>query len=209
MEPDENLFDALQNADQWISISGALKSLALSMAKMCNDLRLMSSGPRAGFSEITLPAVQPGSSIMPGKINPVIPEMAIQVYFRVLGNDATVTRACEGELDLNVWESIILNAVTESIVLLNRAIPLLVSKCIAGIAANEATCRAAAEGSLRFPPRSRLSSIIRKPDRWPTSLPSGDCRSRTLRFRWYFCHRERPKSFLRSRFSPILCAIKP
>ncbi|UVK40237.1 aspartate ammonia-lyase [Mesorhizobium sp. AR10] len=148
LEPEENLFDALQNADQWMSISGALKSLALSMAKMCNDLRLMSSGPRAGFSEITLPAVQPGSSIMPGKINPVIPEMAIQVYFRVLGNDATVTRACEGELDLNVWESIILNAVTESIVLLNRAIPLLVSKCIAGIAANEATCRAAAEGSL-------------------------------------------------------------
>ncbi|MDX8480646.1 aspartate ammonia-lyase [Mesorhizobium sp. VK24D] len=148
LEPDENFFDGLQNADQWISISGALKSLALSMAKMCADLRLMSSGPRAGLSEITLPAVQPGSSIMPGKINPVIPEMAIQVYFRVLGNDATVTRACEGELDLNVWESIILNVVTESIILLDRTIPLLVSKCIAGLTANEAICRKAAEGSL-------------------------------------------------------------
>lgn len=148
LEPDENFFDGLQNADQWISISGVLKSLALSMAKMCADLRLMSSGPRAGFSEITLPAVQPGSSIMPGKINPVIPEMAIQVYFRVLGNDVTVTRACEGELDLNVWESIILNAVTESIVLLDRTIPLLVSKCIAGLTANVAICRKAAEGSL-------------------------------------------------------------
>lgn len=148
LEPDENFFDGLQNADQWISISGVLKALALSVAKMCADLRFMSSGPRAGLSEITLPAVQPGSSIMPGKINPVIPEMAIQVYFRVLGNDATVTRACEGELDLNVWESIILNAVTESIILLDRAIPLLVSKCIAGLTANEATCRKAAEGSL-------------------------------------------------------------
>ncbi|UCI32048.1 lyase family protein [Mesorhizobium sp. B4-1-4] len=148
LKPDENFFDGLQNADQWVSISGALKSLALSIAKMCADLRLMSSGPRAGFSEITLPAVQPGSSIMPGKINPVIPEMAIQVHFRVLGNDATVTRACEGELDLNVWESIILNAVTESIVLLDRTIPLLISKCIAGLTANEATCRDAAEGSL-------------------------------------------------------------
>ena len=148
LEPDENFFDGLQNADQWISISGVLKALALTMAKMCADLRVMSSGPRAGLSEMTLPAVQPGSSIMPGKINPVIPEMAIQVYFRILGNDATVTRACEGELDLNVWESIILNAVTESIVLLDRTIPLLVSKCIAGLKANEATCRKAAEGSL-------------------------------------------------------------
>lgn len=148
LEPDENFFDGLQNADQWISISATLKSLALSMAKMCADLRLMSSGPRAGFSEITLPAVQPGSSIMPGKINPVIPEMVIQVFFRVLGNDTTVTRACEGELDLNVWESIILNVVTESIMLLDRTIPLLVSKCIAGLTANVATCLKAAEGSL-------------------------------------------------------------
>jgi len=148
VSPEANFYDGLQNADQWIGISSALKATGLCLSKMCGDIRLMSSGPRAGFSEIVLPAVQPGSSIMPGKINPAIPEMAMQVYFRVLGNDATVTRACEGELDLNVWESVILNAVSESIMLLSATIPLLVTRCIAGITANREACLKAAEGSL-------------------------------------------------------------
>ncbi|MEK1887115.1 MAG: lyase family protein [Phyllobacterium sp.] len=100
--PETNFFDGLQNADQSVGISSVVKSSALSLSKMSSHFRLMSSGPRAGFSEIVLPAVQPRSSIMPGKINPAIPEMAMQVYFKILGNDATVTRACEGELDLNV-----------------------------------------------------------------------------------------------------------
>jgi aspartate ammonia-lyase len=145
---DENFFDGLQNADSWIGVSGALKSTALSLSKMSADLRLMSSGPRSGLAEIVLPAVQPGSSIMPGKINPVIPEMIMQVYFRILGNDATISRACEGELDLNVWETIILNALSESASLLSAAIPKFVSHCINGIVANSESCFMFAEQSL-------------------------------------------------------------
>lgn len=133
---EENLFDALQNADCWIRISASLKAIAVTLSKLSADLRLMSSGPRAGLGEITLPAVQPGSSIMPGKVNPVMPEMMMQVAFRVIGNDVTVTRAAEGELDLNVWESIILDALSESIRLMRRAVPLFVSGCVAGIEMN-------------------------------------------------------------------------
>jgi aspartate ammonia-lyase len=145
---EENLFDALQNADHWLKVSASLKAVALTLSKLSSDLRLMSSGPRAGLGEINLPAVQPGSSIMPGKVNPVMPEMMMQVAFRVIGNDATVTRAAEGELDLNVWESIILEAVSESIRLMRRAIPLFVSNCIAGIEVNADVGLADASGSL-------------------------------------------------------------
>lgn len=151
---EENLFDGLQNADLWIKVSAVTKAVALNLNKLAADLRVMSSGPRAGLSEIELPAVQPGSSIMPGKINPVMPEMAMQVYFRVLGNDVAITRACEGELDLNVWESLILNAVTESCQLLIGCLPLLSDKCIRGIVANTAKCRQDAESSLA------LSTVI-------------------------------------------------
>jgi aspartate ammonia-lyase len=151
---EHNFFDGLQNADFWIGVSAVLKSVAQLLYKLCADLRLMSSGPRAGLSEIMLPAVQPGSSIMPGKVNPVIPEMVIQVYFRVLGNDVSVTRACEGELDLNVWESLILNCISESTRLLTRAIPLLTEKCIRGIMANAEKCDADARQSLA------LSTVI-------------------------------------------------
>jgi aspartate ammonia-lyase len=146
--PESNFFDGLQNADMWMSVSGAMKAVALLLNKFCADLRLMSSGPRAGLAEIELPAVQPGSSIMPGKVNPVIPEMVMQVYFRVLGNDAAVTRACEGELDLNVWESLILNCVSESAGLLTSALPLLADKCVRGIRANVTRCESDARGSL-------------------------------------------------------------
>ncbi|ARP82888.1 aspartate ammonia-lyase [Bordetella genomosp. 8] len=143
-----NLFDGLQNADVWIAISAALKGTSTVLNKLSADLRLMSSGPRAGLGEIELPAVQPGSSIMPGKINPVIPEMVMQVHFRVLGNDATVTRACEGELDLNVWESVIIHCVSDSISLLSRCVPLLADRCVAGIRANHQECLRHAGGSL-------------------------------------------------------------
>ncbi|MBB4103367.1 aspartate ammonia-lyase [Allorhizobium borbori] len=145
---EDNFFDALQNADFWLRLSAALKAVALTLSKFSADLRLMSSGPRAGFGEIGLPAVQPGSSIMPGKVNPVMPEMMMQVAFRVIGNDATITRAVEGELDLNVWESIILEAVSESVRLMVRGIPLFVSGCVAGISAKIDRCREDAEGSL-------------------------------------------------------------
>ena len=145
---EENLFDALQNADHWIRVSGGLKAIAITLSKLSSDLRLMSSGPRAGLAEITLPAVQPGSSIMPGKVNPVMPEMMMQVAFRVVGNDATVTRAAEGELDLNVWESVTLEAVSESIRLMRRAVPLFVSGCIAGIEVNDVRGHADASGSI-------------------------------------------------------------
>ena len=143
-----NLFDALQNADFWIRVSSALKTIAVTLSKFAADLRLMSSGPRAGFGELTLPSVQPGSSIMPGKVNPVMPEMIMQVAFRVIGNDATITRAAEGELDLNVWESIIIESLSESIRLMRRSIPLFVSGCVAGIEINPARSAANASSSL-------------------------------------------------------------
>jgi aspartate ammonia-lyase len=158
---EDNLFDALQNADHWLKVSATLKAIAVTLSKLSADLRLMSSGPRAGLGEISLPAVQPGSSIMPGKVNPVMPEMMMQVAFRVIGNDATVTRAAEGELDLNVWESIILEAVSESIRLMRKAIPLFVNKCIAGIEVNADVGFADASGSLAL--STALASIYGYP----------------------------------------------
>jgi len=153
-QPESNFFDGLQNADFWISVSAALKVTASLLNKLASDLRLMSSGPRAGFAEIKLPTVQPGSSIMPGKVNPVIPEMAIQVYFRVLGNDLSITRACEGELELNVWESLILNCFSESSSLLTQCLPLFSEICLTNLIANHQTCAQNAETSLA------LSTVI-------------------------------------------------
>jgi aspartate ammonia-lyase len=122
--------------------SSAQKRLAVKLSKICNDLRLLSSGPRAGLGEINLPAVQPGSSIMPGKVNPVIPEVVNQVAFRVIGNDLTVTMAAEaGQLELNVMEPIIVHCLFESIEMLINAIKTLQEKCVSGITANEETCR--------------------------------------------------------------------
>lgn len=146
--PASNLFDGLQNADGWMAISGTLKAIASVLNKICADLRLMSSGPRAGLAEVELPSVQPGSSIMPGKVNPVIPEMVIQVYFRVLGNDLAVSRACEGELDLNVWESSIIASISESAQLLTAAIPLLANRCIRGLRVDVARSRRNAQASI-------------------------------------------------------------
>ena len=138
----DDLFDATQNLDCFVHVSGALKTCASSLSKICNDLRLLSSGPRCGLNEINLPPRQPGSSIMPGKVNPVIPEVVNQVAFRVIGNDLTVTIASEaGQLELNVMEPIIVHCLFESIEMLINAMNTLREKCIAGITANEEVCR--------------------------------------------------------------------
>lgn len=104
----EDLFDATENLDGFVMVSGALKACAVDLSKMCNDLRLLSSGPRTGFGEINLPARQNGSSIMPGKVNPVIPEVVSQVAFHVIGNDTAITMAAEaGQMELNAFEPVV------------------------------------------------------------------------------------------------------
>ena len=115
--------------------------MAVKLSKICNDLRLLSSGPRAGLNEINLPPMQPGSSIMPGKVNPVIPEVVNQVCFKVIGNDLTVTFAAEaGQLQLNVMEPVLCQSIIESIVFMERALDTLRDKCIIGITANKEVC---------------------------------------------------------------------
>ena len=112
----EDLVDATQNVDALVEVSSALKTCAVNLSKIANDLRLLSSGPRAGLNEINLPPMQPGSSIMPGKVNPVIPEVVNQIAFKVIGNDMTVGLASEaGQLELNVMEPIIVQSLFESI----------------------------------------------------------------------------------------------
>ena len=137
-----NLVEATQDTGAFIMYSSALKRLAVKLSKICNDLRLLSSGPRAGFNEINLPPMQPGSTIMPGKVNPVIPEVVNQIAFRVIGNDLTITIAAEaGQLELNVMEPIIVNSLFENIELLKNGMNTLNYKCISGITANEDVCR--------------------------------------------------------------------
>ncbi len=137
----EDLFDGTQNVDGFAAVSGALKALAVNLSKMCNDLRLMSSGPRTGLGEIILPAKQNGSSIMPGKINPVIPEVVNQVAFLVIGHDVTVTMAAEaGQLELNAFEPVIFYQLFESFRALSGAVKTLSDNCIVGIAANRERC---------------------------------------------------------------------
>ena len=137
----EDLIDATQNLDGFVFVSGALKTLAVNLSKMCNDLRLMSSGPKTGFEEIILPAMQNGSSIMPGKVNPVIPEVVSQVAFAVIGNDVTITMAAEaGQLELNAFEPVIFYKLFESLKGLKGAIDTLRVNCIDGIIANKEHC---------------------------------------------------------------------
>ena len=144
-----NLVEATSDTGAFIMNSSALKRLAVKLSKICNDLRLLSSGPRCGLGEFNLPARQPGSSIMPGKVNPVIPEVVNQVAFRVIGNDLTVTFAAEaGQLELNVMEPIIVYVLFESIEMLIHAIDTLREKCIVGITANEEVCRRMVHGSI-------------------------------------------------------------
>lgn len=137
-----NLVEATQDTGAFIMYSSAVKRLAVKLSKISNDLRLLSSGPRTGFGEINLPKMQPGSSIMPGKVNPVIPEVVNQIAFKVIGNDLTVTLAAEaGQLELNVMEPVIVQSTLESIVILKNGMTTLMYKCIDGITANEKKCR--------------------------------------------------------------------
>ena len=137
-----NMIEATSDTGAFIMNSSALKRLAVKLSKICNDLRLLSSGPRCGLNEINLPPRQPGSSIMPGKVNPVIPEVVNQVAFRVIGNDLAITLASEaGQLELNVMEPIIVHSLFENIEMLVNAMNTLREKCIVGITANPEVCR--------------------------------------------------------------------
>jgi aspartate ammonia-lyase len=141
-----NLIEATQDCGAFVQLSGVLKRVAVKLSKICNDLRLLSSGPRAGLGEINLPARQAGSSIMPGKVNPVIPEVVNQIAFEVIGNDLTVTLAAEaGQLQLNAFEPIIAHSLFKSITHLHQACIILADRCVDGITAN----------------RNRLEAIVR------------------------------------------------
>ena len=137
-----NLIEATQDAGAFVQLSGVLKRVAVKLSKVCNDLRLLSSGPRAGLGEINLPAVQAGSSIMPGKVNPVIPEVVNQVAFEVIGNDMTVTMAAEaGQLQLNAFEPVIAHSLFKSLAHLAAACRTLGERCVRGISANRERAR--------------------------------------------------------------------
>jgi len=137
-----NLIEATQDAGSFVQLSGVLKRIAVKLSKICNDLRLLSSGPRAGFGEIALPPVQAGSSIMPGKVNPVIPEVVNQVAFEVIGNDITVTMAAEGgQLQLNAFEPIIAHSLFKSLYHLAAGCRTLGERCVKGITANRERAR--------------------------------------------------------------------
>src|SRR3982751_388113 len=132
-----DLIEATQDTQAFVLYSAVLKSLSIKASKICNDLRLLSSGPRAGLNEINLPPMQPGSSIMPGKVNPVIPEVVNMVCFQVVGNDLTITMAAEaGQLQLNVFEPVIGFNLFQSIDMLARGAGVLRERCVLGITAN-------------------------------------------------------------------------
>jgi aspartate ammonia-lyase len=144
-----DLVEATQDTQPFVLYSSVLKSLAIKLSKICNDLRLLASGPRAGLHEINLPAMQPGSSIMPGKVNPVIPEVANQVCFKVIANDLAVTMAAEaGQLQLNVMEPIIAYCILESQTIFLNVADTLRQHCIDGITANVDMCRRYVEHSI-------------------------------------------------------------
>ncbi len=144
----ENLIDGTQNVDVFVEVSGILKACATNLLKIANDLRLMSSGPDAGLGEITLPEMQAGSSIMPGKINPVIPEAVAQVAIKVMGNDQIIAQACSaGNLELNQLMPLVAHSLLESLSLLSNAAKMFANKCISGIKANEEVCKRNVENS--------------------------------------------------------------
>lgn len=136
-----DLVEATPDTGAYVSYSGALKRLAVKISKICNDLRLLASGPRCGLHELNLPPKAPGSSIMPGKVNPVIPEVTNQTCFKVIGNDTTVTFAAEaGQLELNVMEPVITECLFESLWWLSNAITTLTDECVLGITVNKERC---------------------------------------------------------------------
>ncbi|MBE7035344.1 MAG: aspartate ammonia-lyase [Ruminococcaceae bacterium] len=144
-----DLVDATQNADELVYVSGIIKSCAVSLSKISNDLRLMSSGPRCGFGEINLPPRQNGSSIMPGKVNPVMPEMLSQVAYRVIGNDLTVTASAEGgQLELNAFEPVMFHSIFESLDILRNGVSCFIDYCVSGITANEEHCKQSVYNSI-------------------------------------------------------------
>ena len=144
-----NLVEATQDTGAFVMYSSAIKRLAIKLSKISSDLRLLSSGPRAGLNEINLPPMQPGSSIMPGKVNPVIPEVVNQIAYKVIGNDLTVTLAAEaGQLELNVMEPVIAQSTFESIEMLKNGMATLKYRCVDGIKANVDNCRKMVMGSI-------------------------------------------------------------
>lgn len=145
----DDLFDATENLDSFVRVSSCLKACAVNLSKMCNDLRILASGPKAGFGEITLPAMQNGSSIMPGKVNPVIPEVVSQVAFHIIGHDTTITMAAEaGQMELNAFEPVIFYNLFDSITTLTHAVDTLVDNCILGITANRERCKELLDASV-------------------------------------------------------------
>lgn len=146
LRPADNLFEMTQNADDFVQISSALRTLALNLIRIANDLRLLASGPRTGLDEITLPAVSPGSSIMPGKVNPSIPEMVDMVGFYVVGLDHTVSMACQaGQMELNVMLPVVNYALLQMFEVLQNAIHVFSHKCVRGIQGHQDRCQHYAE----------------------------------------------------------------
>jgi aspartate ammonia-lyase len=144
-----NLVEATQDAGAFVQLSGVLKRVAVKLSKTCNDLRLLSSGPRAGLNEINLPPMQAGSSIMPGKVNPVIPEVVNQIAFEAIGNDVTVTFAAEaGQLQLNAFEPVIAHSLFKSLKHLRAGCMTLCERCVRGITANRDSLRRTVEHSI-------------------------------------------------------------
>jgi len=145
----ENYFEAMQSMSPFVALSGALRTLATDLIRICNDLRLLASGPNTGLGEINLPAVQPGSSIMPGKVNPVMAEMTTMVCFQVIGNDTAIAAAAQaGQLELNVMMPVIAFDLLMSLTIMNNALVALRTRCVDGLTANEAQCRWYAEHSV-------------------------------------------------------------
>jgi aspartate ammonia-lyase len=144
----EYMMDPTQNTDVFVEVSGLLKTSAVNLSKIANDLRLLSSGPRAGIGELILPQVQAGSSIMPGKVNPVIPEAINQIAFKVIGNDTAISLAAQsGQLELNPFLPVIADNLFEILDLLRNGLEMFINKCIKGIKADEKRCREMVESS--------------------------------------------------------------
>lgn len=149
IRPAEDLVDATQNIDIFVKVSGLLKSTAVALNKIASDLRLMASGPRAGFGEINLPEVQKGSSIMPGKVNPVMAELINQISYQIIGNDATITEAAsQGQFELNVMGPVLIFNMIQSMAILRNGLEIFRTRCVDGITANEDRCKELIERSL-------------------------------------------------------------